>query len=153
MSSIKKKKRIRFDTVKQPDGSLAAAWGFRGQGDIIVKEYLAAVYRIPEDGRHVSGEMNYEFSLFMLDPSEGINYRKSIFRQSGLRPLLPAAARLQFRAEDDNDAIDRAQCIVETIHVFECCFEVPAQSADSILNKVFTLLSPSHLPESRGCYA
>lgn len=152
MRKHRRMRRIRFDTITQPDGSLAAAWGFRGSQDTIVKEYLATVCRIPEDGRFDRADVSHEFSLFMLAPNVGINYRRSIFKQPALRPLLPAAACLQIAAIDDDDAVERAQEFVEAIRSFECHFQVPAATADAFLKKLFNLVDapPS---QDDGCFA
>jgi hypothetical protein len=152
MRKSRKSHKVRFDTVIQPNGALAAAWGFRSQGDAIVKEYLAVVYRIPEGGQRDRAGVSHEFSLFMLAPEVSINYKKSIFEQPTLRPLVPAAARIQLRAADDADAVERALGIVEALRAFEGQFVILPRLYEGFLDRLLNMLSAPPPQDDKKCF-
>jgi hypothetical protein len=110
---------MRFDTASPCEGPGVAACGFRGRTGGFIREYLLFAYRIPGDGVYASEGVSHEVKLFMLHPSEGIDYRVSVLKQKNLRPLTPSAAGFQFYAADDFAAWDRVRSVAEFIYDHE----------------------------------
>jgi hypothetical protein len=122
--------------AEQADGSLVAAWGFQGGAREFIKEYLASVYSIPEDGVVEVEGANYEFKLFMLHPTVKISFRKPLFAQHKLKPIVPAVAGFQFTAESHDEALAQAESVVEAVRAFERMRSLNVLSPEQVMRRI-----------------
>ena len=113
--------RGRRDRKVSDDGHLSVLWGLRMPANPSEsEESLFALYCLKKrrdlpDPLLYDTSMTHEFTVFALDSLVKINFRKSLWNQPKLSPVLPALIGFQFRADSDENAIARLQSLFDKV--------------------------------------
>jgi hypothetical protein len=57
--------------------------------------------------------MTHEITVYEVDPLTPIDYKKSLFEQKNVSPLVPTTIGFQFPADSNDDAIDRITALLQ----------------------------------------